>query len=59
MRVFNCYVCNQVAQLSQRSRCATCEYERAKANERENELLRMEIEALQEDIDRIKLESSK
>ena len=59
MRFFNCYVCNQVAQLSQRSRCVNCEYERAKANERENELLRMEIEALQEDIDRIKLESSK
>lgn len=59
MRVFNCYVCNQVAQLSQRSRCVNCEYERAKANERENELLRIEIEALKQDIEQLKKEASK
>ncbi len=59
MKVFNCYTCDRVAELSQRSRCVTCEYERAKANERENELLRMEVEALHEDIDCLKLESSK
>lgn len=44
-----CYQCNaQVHELSERSRCVKCEYERAMYNEIENEVLRGQVYTLEE-----------
>lgn len=39
----HCYVCDTLATLSKRSRCADCEYDLALANQAENDLLRERI----------------
>ena len=45
-----CYQCDrEVHELSPRSMCVTCEYERSKFNENENDRLREEIEDLEEE----------
>lgn len=44
-----CYQCGaEVHELSPRSRCVTCEYERAMYNETENDVLRGQVYTLEE-----------
>jgi hypothetical protein len=41
MKTYECYQCGEmVAELSPRSRCVMCEYNRAEFNEKENDTLR-------------------
>jgi hypothetical protein len=49
-----CYECgNTVDQLSKRSRCVDCEYERSIFNEAENERLRQRVSELEEALRKI------
>lgn len=49
-----CYVCDiKTSELSPRSRCVNCEYNRSISNENENEFLRSKVLNLQHEIERL------